>query len=428
MRFKSVFILLTVCWYSTISAQQENDSIKNKSEAITINKAVEIVLQNNPNLKAFEYEITSIEKREIQAGLIPNPQFDFEAEDFLGGKELSGINGSQYTFSAGQLFELGGKRSSRINLAIKEINAARGNFELLKLDLISQVKTAFFSLYKIHHQTTLQEKFIKINEEILKTISERVKAGRTSPAEESKVKVSLINSRVELQRLQRDYSSAQTKLNSLLGTTLPTGRQAVKNLVPTTELFDKLFTPPDKENILRDLDNVPSIKNIKNETDIRKAQLQLEESLSVPDLTASLGVRYLNELKTNSFVASLSIPLPIFNRNQGNIQSAELKVQQMDEIIRAQKVSIISALNTMNNNLLSAYNNAIQLKENILPESEKAYEITKQGYLQGRFAFIDLLDAQRTLFETQTQYLLEISDYYNFLIEIENITGKTFLK
>lgn len=276
-------------------------------------------------------------------------------------------------------------------------------------------------MYKIHHQTTLQEKFIKINEEILKTISERVKAGRTSPAEESKVKVALINSRIELQRLQRDYSSAQTKLNSLLGTT-------GKNLVPTTELFDKLFTPPDKENIMQDLENAPSIKNINNETNIRKAQLQLEESLSVPDLTASLGVRYLNELKTNSFVASLSIPLPIFNRNQGNIQSAEVRIQQMDEIIRAQKLSIISAINTSNNNLFSAYNNAMQLKENILPESEKAYEITKQGYLQGRFAFIDLLDAQRTLFETQTQYLLELTDYYNSLIEIENITGKTFLK
>ncbi|MBK6912486.1 MAG: TolC family protein [Ignavibacteriales bacterium] len=92
------------------------------------------------------------------------------------------------------------------------------------------------------------------------------------------------------------------------------------------------------------------------------------------------------------------------------------------------KLTVISLLNTSFNNLLSAYNNAVQLRENILPESEKAYEITRQGYLQGRFAFIDLLDAQRTLFETQTQYLLELSDYYNSLIEIENVTGKPFLK
>ncbi|MFH1421260.1 MAG: TolC family protein, partial [Planctomycetota bacterium] len=137
---------------------------------------------------------------------------------------------------------------------------------------------------------------------------------------------------------------------------------------------------------------------------------------------------YLNELKTNSFVAGASIPLPFFNRNQGNIQSAEIKIQQMDEVIRGQKLSVISSLNTSFNNLLSAHSTVVQIKEIILPESEKAYEITRQGYLNGRFAFIDLLDAQRTLFETQTQYLLEISDYYNALIEVENITGKSYLK
>ncbi|MBU2584283.1 MAG: TolC family protein [Bacteroidetes bacterium] len=413
-------LFLTLCCLYSLRAQQD-DSIKVKEEKITLKEAVDTALSNNPNLKTFVYEISSLEKIKIQAGLIPNPVAELEAEDFLGGKELSGIKGSQYTLSGSQLFELGGKRGSRINLAEKEINSAQGNYELIKLDLIAQVKSAFFGLYQIHHQIKLQQEFIQINEEILKTISERVKAGRTSPAEESKVNVAFINSQIELQRLQRNYSSAQTRLNSLLGTT-------GLNLVPSTNLFDKLFTPPDKENILADLYSIPALKYLSNETNFRKAQLELEESHAVPDLTVSAGVRYLNELKTNSFVAGISIPLPFFNRNQGNIQSAEVRIQQMDEIIRAQNLSIISSLNTSFNNLLSAHNNAVQIRESILPESEKAYEITRQGYLQGRFAFIDLLDAQRTLFETQTQYLLELLDYYDSLIEIENITGKTFIQ
>jgi cobalt-zinc-cadmium efflux system outer membrane protein len=413
-------LFLTLCCLYTLQAQQD-DSIKVKEDKITLKEAVDTALNNNPNLKSFVYEISSLEKIKIQAGLYPNPEADFEAENFLGGKELSGFKGSEYTLSGRQLFELGGKRGNRVNLAEKEINSAQGNYELIKLDLIAKVKTTFFDLYRIHNQITLQEKFIQINEDILKTISERVKAGRTSPAEESKVKVAFINSQIELQRLQRNYSSVQTRLNSLLGTT-------GKNLSPSTDLFENHFTLPDKEVFLEDIDNIPSIKNLGNETNFRKAQLELEESQAVPDLTASLGVRYINELKTNSFVAGFSIPLPFFNRNQGNIQSAEVRIQQMDEIIRAQKLSVISSLNTSFNNLLSAYNNAVQIKESILPESEKAYEITRQGYLQGRFAFIDLLDAQRTLFDTEVQYLLELADYYNSLVELENITGKTFIK
>lgn len=420
MRLISSSFFLLICFNQLNIAQQE-DSIKVKQEEITLQKAVNTALLNNPSLKAFVYEISSLEKLKIQAGLIPNPEANFEAENFLGGKEFSNFNGSEYTLSASQLFELGGKKNSRVNVAEREINSAQGNYELIKLDIIAKVKSAFFSLYQIHHQIVLQEKFIQINEEILKTISERVKAGRTSPAEESKVKVALINSQIELKRLQRNFLSAQTSLNSLMGTT-------DRNLLPSTDSFENLLTPPNKEDILQDLENIPSIKNLNNEINFRKAQLQLEESQAIPDLTASLGVRYLNELKTNSFVAGFSIPLPIFNRNQGNIQSAEVRIMQMDEIIRAQKLSVISSLNTSFNNLLSAYNNTVQLRENILAESKKAYEITRQGYLQGRFAFIDLLDAQRTLFETQTQYLLELSDYYNSLIEIENITGKSFLK
>lgn len=415
-----VFLLL-FCSSVILTAQQDLDSIKTSDQKITLQEAVDMALSNNPNLRAFVYEISSLEKLKIQAGLIPNPEANFEAEDFLGGKELSGIKGSQYTLSGSQLFELGGKRSNRVNLAERQINSAQGEYELITLDVIALVKSAFFRLYQIHYQILLQQKFIQINEEILKTISERVKAGRTSPAEESKVKVALINSRIELQRLLRNYESAKTRLNSALGTT-------GKNLIPSTDLFENLFTPPHKEDILKDLENIPSIKILNYEVDFRKASLELEKSQAIPDLTASLGVRYLNELKTNSFVAGVSIPLPIFSRNQGNIQAAEVRIQQMDEIIKSQKLSVISSLNTSFNNLLSAYNNTVQLRENILPESEKAYEITRQGYLQGRFSFIDLLDAQRTLFDAQAQYLLELSDYYNSLIELENITGKSFLK
>ncbi len=420
MRFKSVLTLLFLCLIIHADAQQENDLI-NQTEEVTISKAVETALENNPNLKAFVYEITSLEKQKIQAGLIPNPEAEFEAENFLGGKELSGFKGSEYTLLGSKLFELGGKRSSRINLAENEIVSSRGDYELLKLDVIANVKSTFFSLYQIQEQIEQQRKFVDLNEEILKTISERVKAGRTSPAEESKVKVALTNSRIELDRLQRNFSSIQAQLNSLLGTT-------GKNFIPATVLFDSISAPPTREEITRNIEEIPSLKLLQNEVNVREAVLELEKSLAVPDLTVKGGVRYLNELKTNSFVAGVSIPLPFFNRNQGNIQAAEVRLEQMDAIKNSRRLNVIAQLNTAYNNLLSAYNNSQQLKNSIIPEAENAYEITRQGYIQGRFAFIDLLDAQRTLFETQTQFLLELSDYYNSLIEIENITGKNLIK
>lgn len=412
---KLLVLFVSVCFYLTGYAQENNDTIK-----ISLIDAVDKALKNNPNLRAYYYDINSLEGIKRQAGLLPNPEADLEIENILGGKELNGFTGAEYTLSASYLFELGGKRNNRVNLVNEEINSAKSNYELLKLDVISQVKKTFIELVKIQHQIKLQQKFVNLNEEILKIISERVKAGKTSPAEESKEKFALMNSRLELQRFHKDYLSTQTKINSLCGT-------SGKNFVPSSDLFDELLSPPNKEEIFHEIEKIPSIKYLNNETNIRKAQLELEESNSVPDLTASLGIRYLNELKTNSFVAGLSMPLPFFNRNQGNIQSAEIKVRQMEELINAQKLSIIESLTASFNNLVIAYNNAVQFNENILPESENAYEITSKGYLQGRFAFIDMLDAQRTLFDTQAQYLLELSEYYNSIIEIENLTGKNYL-
>src|SRR5690606_2599057 len=158
-----------------------NDSVETDQKKITIEEAVETTLNNNPNLTAFKYEIKSLEKIKIQAGLIPNPEAGFEMENFFGGKELNGFQGTEYTIAASQLFELGGKRGSRVNHADKEINSALGNYELIKIDLIARVKTAFINLSEVHSRILLQRKFIQINEEILMTISERVKAGRTSP-------------------------------------------------------------------------------------------------------------------------------------------------------------------------------------------------------------------------------------------------------
>lgn len=408
-----IWLFILIYSMSNLYGQDENNKI-------SLKEAVETALKNNPNLTVYKYEIESSEKQKIQAGLIPNPEADFEAENFLGGKELRGLKGSEFTLSVNQLFELGGKRSSRIDLAENEVSSAMGEFELRKLELISNVKEIFLRLYRISKQIDLQKQFIKLNEEILSTITKRVAAGRTSPAEESKVKVALINSRIELDRLQRQTLSASSILSSLLGTT-------AKQYEPVIDLYEIIIPPPDRENVIDSLEQIPFIKIVENERVLRSAKLELEKSQAVPDLTVSGGVRYLNELKTNSFIAGVSMPIPFFNRNQGNIQSAEVLLKQVDEIKNARVLSVISNINSTFNNLLSAYNNSTRMKIEVIPESEKAYEITRQGYLQGRFAFIDLLDAQRTLFDTEAQYLLELADYYKSLIELESITGKTFI-
>ncbi len=110
-------------------------------------------------------------KLKIQAGLFPNPEAEFEADNFLGGKDFTGFRGAEYTLSASQLFELGGKRSSRVNLVESEIISAKGENKIRSLQLAYNVKTVFLKLYKITQQIKLQKQFISLNEEVLNTIN-----------------------------------------------------------------------------------------------------------------------------------------------------------------------------------------------------------------------------------------------------------------
>lgn len=423
MRYNYIVLLFIITLYANNIYTQDLKSNQDstKTNRITLEQAVGLALINNPDLKIFQFEILTLEKEKIQAGLIPNPELSFDAENILGSKDFKGFGGSELTLSLSKQFELGGKRGSRIELADQQISKNESEYKLLKLNVISSVKKAYFELYRIGHQLELQQKFIQVNDDILKTISDRLKAGKTSPAEESKVKIALINSKIEYDRLMRSLSSAQNKFSVLIGSEF-------KNYIPQTDLFENIPGKPNLEDIINNIGSFQSVVILEKERSLRKARLNLEESQAVPDIQLSGGVRYLNELNTNSFVAGASIPLPFFNKNQGNIQAAEIQLLQMDDIVKSKIFSISSFIKTVYNNLSSAYFNSVTLKEKIIPESENAYTITKQGYVQGRFAFIDLLDAQRTLFETQNQYLLELSDYYNSLIELENITGDNFVK
>ncbi|MDO8549389.1 MAG: TolC family protein, partial [Ignavibacteria bacterium] len=278
-----VLFLILFCFYSLAQSQQDNDSIKVEIEEITLQEVVDTALSNNYDLRAFKYEVSTLEKIKIQAGLIPNPEIEFEAENILGSKELRRIDNGEFTLLGSQLFELGGKRSSRVNLVENQVLSAQSQYELLKIDVIANVKSAFFDLYKTQSQIELQKKFIQINEEILKTISERVKAGRTSPAEESKVKIALVNSRIEFDRLQRLFNTFQNNLNALLGI-------SGQNLMPKSELFENIPEPTDLNKLRNEIEKFPSLQLLYKEKQVREAQLTLEQSQAIPDLTINGGI------------------------------------------------------------------------------------------------------------------------------------------
>jgi cobalt-zinc-cadmium efflux system outer membrane protein len=384
---------------------------------LTIKKAVSLAVQNNPELKTLRYEIDALEAVKLQSGLLPNPEFEIEAENILGSKDFNGFDNSEITAVLSQDILLAGKISKRVKVAETNISLAEWDYETKRIEIITDIRKAFQQALAVQLLIEKNEELIKVSKEFVVNLQKRVDAGKISPAEVSRAKIILNSLRIDLNRLKSEYENYKSELLSLI----------YQPDLTIDELIGELEYPvdvPSYDSLLNQLTNNPKLKRYESEYDKQTAIVNFEESKAVPDLTISVGFKRLNDAKANTFLIGASIPLPIFNRNQGAIQEAKIRVDQKKREYFSVKNRLTLQLNVLYKRLNTLIETADQLSSESIPEAEDAFQIIKEGNLVGRFAIIDVLDAERTLFELQNQYLNIIGQIHSTRIEIEGLIAK----
>ena len=179
----------------------------------------------------------------------------------------------------------------------------------------------------------------------------------------------------------------------------------------------------DEESLKDFLSKNPDLARWMSEVERSEAALSLARSEAVPDLTLSAGVRNFQETDDNAFVIGISVPIPFFNRNQGGISEARARIDKAQSEQRAAKIGLLTGLSDTWQSLAAAYTEVISLRDEILPGAQATYESTELGYREGKLDFLQMLDAQRTLFTVKRQYLLSLGAYHLAGIEMERIAG-----
>ena len=164
-----------------------------------------------------------------------------------------------------------------------------------------------------------------------------------------------------------------------------------------------------------------------NEMDIQIQQsvVILEQANRIPNLTIGPGIKRI-EIPGNTYELGVSMSLPLFNRNQGAIIEANARLEQARENRELIDIQLKTIHSTTYSKLQIAYDIIQSLKSTILPEAEKAYQIISEGYLQGKFDYLDIADAQNTLFESKRNQLTALSDYHKARFELEGLLGQSF--
>lgn len=383
---------------------------------IDLRQALEWALERDPGLKAGAHEIEAADGRSIQAGLSPNPTVGIEVEDSLGTGGYRGFRRTQTTLQISQLFELGGKRDRRVEAANAARDVARSDQEVRRLDVLAKTAEAYVGVLGAQKRLAIAQERLKRTSALIPALRKRVETGASARVEITRGEVAADLARIDVDRAKVGLETARRVLAAQWGSTMPDYRNALGDLETAT-------APPPIQRLIDRLDDNPRLARWKTLRGAREADLQVQRSLATPDVTVGVGPRRYSESNDTGVVFSVSIPIPVNNRNQGSIIEAREELEKTGDEASAARLDLYRDVSAAYGELASAWSEIDQLRNAVLPASRAALKGVQSGYGEGRFGVIDLLDAQGTLSDAEARYGEVLVSYHAAVARIEGLNA-----
>lgn len=386
-------------------AMAENES----TDSLSLDAALSLSLNAHPDIAIALREREAMDGVQMQAGARPNPTISAMVQDTRSATR-------ETTLQFNQEFELGNKRQARMEAAGHFYSKATAELESRKAEIHADVVAAFYEVLAAQERLELAKSSVEIAGLALDAASKRVIAGKSSPVEETKSRIAESAVKIELSQATSQLASSRKRLAAMWGNPLPVFANAQGQLAEIPEIADI--------NELNGMvENAPAIRAAQIEIAAREAIAEVERSKAIPNVTMTAGVVNNQELGHNQALLGLSVPIPVFDRNQGNLQEAiSRKYKAQDELV-ALKSRLAVDLTSQHERLNAARHAAESIKSEILPGAQSALDAAGKGFKAGKFGFLDVLDAQRTLFQARSQYIQVLLEAHQAVAEIERILG-----
>ena len=403
-----VVLLACLAVTLTVTASAAQESLKR----VSLEDALQLALRQNPTLRAQQAALASTKAGEITAGLRPNPTMNFLAEQFGGGAASQ----TQYTVNVGQPIELGGKRQRRIDSARAAIQVASYQLEDVRRQTILQVKSAFAGALIAREQLALAEQNLKTLDD-----TERIQRIRAEKGDISELELL----RIQVQRFtfERDAADARQVLAA--------ARVALRTSAGAANIAEDFETSGElgyKEVSLdltvlrrRALDNRPDLRAAEADRERARADHRLARANAWWDITPQVEYQRIGPDNTIGF--GLSLPIRIFDRNQGEIARTEAEISRVDAVREATALQVLAALETNRQAALTQRERVIALRDVYLPKATRARDTVEYAYRRGAQSLLDFLDAQRSYRETALAHLQAMGAYLSAIYQLEADIG-----
>jgi cobalt-zinc-cadmium efflux system outer membrane protein len=377
---------------------------------LTLEQALELAASRSPQLSAARREIEAQAGALQQAASRPNPELAASVEDHRSATRTT-------TATLNFPLELGGKRAARVNAAQLAHRLAQAELADARAQVRAAATAAYFGLLAAQERVELATRSAELAASGAQAVSRRVAAGKAAPADALRAQVDQASAQLELTEAQGELTAARHALAAQWGDTEPRfaavagGLQAIPERAPLPELMGRL-------------DEAPALLAARTERERRQALVDVERSKAVPDLTFSVGAKRDNEQGRTQAVVGLSIPLPLFDRNQGALLEARKRADKADDELQAARLRLRAELQTAASQLAIARTSLQTLQATVLPATQQAYDMARKGYEAGKFGFLDVIDAQRSLLQARARYLGTLANAYQAATAIDRLIGR----
>lgn len=383
---------------------------------LRLEEAVARSLASNPALAAEAADLRAVQARAERDGL-PTPYIvGGELENVGGTGTLGGVRSAEATLRLGRVIELGGKRAARQALGVAEIAHQRQMSESARLEIASRTATRFIEVLADQQRLDYARERVALAERTRREVATWVAAARNPESDLRAAEIAVVDAELEREHAEHELESARVALAASWGAYEPDFGpvQGELGALPAVETLQTLAAR---------LPLTPSQRSALLEADAISARRRVAAAGAKPDVTVSLGVRRFEALDDQGVVMAVSVPLG--SRPRAALAVAEVDAQLAALELRrdAQRAESYQVLFDNYQELVHARTEYTALRERMLPKAEQALAFTRRGFEAGRFSFVSLIQAQRTLFELRARGIEAAARYHARLVEIDRLTA-----
>lgn len=388
---------------------------------ITLDEAITLALANSPSIRATRTQIQQSQAQEITAKLRPNPELLFDSQFIpifepgsFSNNTLSNLQ--QFDIGVSYLFERGRKRQNRLLAAQDQTVVTRAQVADAERTLVFNVAQQFINALLANSNLQFAQEDLKSFQQTVQISEQRYKAGDISKGDYLKIQLQLL-------QFQTDVSSARVARVQALGSL----RQLL-GYVSVPHNFDvagDLEYQPLKASLpdlqVKALGERPDLRAAQAGIQAARSQVSLAKANAKQDLTAEAAYSHVSGLSSTSLF--FSIPMPIFNRNQGEIARTRFAATQA-------QLNESAAHDTVMTDVQNAYEAAVTNQEVVqlylsgyLQQAQESRDISAYAYRGGAATLLDFLDAERSYRATQLAYRQALATYMLSLEQLRQAVG-----